>query len=377
MTIAKLIYDVPRKNADLMYAAEFDAPDAILFLEKNGKRYLVLSDLEVDRGKIQAKVDEVLSLTDLTKKANDRHGKTSIAYVIDALCRSLRVKKLCCHPDTSFEIVDVLRDLDYEVMPGSRPFYQDRLVKTIRERNYIRESQHMVFRAIGLVRNILRDSIVRRKRLVYQDSPLTSERVHQMINVFLAENGFDNEDAIVAGGAHSVDPHNVGSGALRANESIIIDIFPCSKKTGYYGDATRTFCKGRASDKLHHMYQTVKTAQLKALKTIRNGTRSTDIHQTILDDFTEAGYSTTVKNGRNVGFFHSTGHGLGLDIHEPPRIALNDSVLKKHMVVSVEPGLYYPDIGGVRIEDLVIVEEKNAQVLGSAGMYWEKDLVIE
>jgi Xaa-Pro aminopeptidase len=111
------------------------------------------------------------------------------------------------------------------------------------------------------------------------------------------------------------------------------------------------------------MYQAVLAGQKLGLKTARSGVKTTVIHQAIQSLFEGRGFKTGRIEGRMQGFFHGTGHGIGLDIHEPPRIALNNLVLEKGMVVTIEPGLYYYPVGGVRIEDTVLITDKGIKNL--------------
>ncbi|HXF09558.1 MAG TPA: Xaa-Pro peptidase family protein, partial [Desulfuromonadaceae bacterium] len=161
---------------------------------------------------------------------------------------------------------------------------------------------------------------------------------------------------IVAGGKQACDPHEGGYGPLRANELIILDIFPRSQKTGYFGDITRTVVRGRAGEAQRKLYATVWQGQKIAFNKMRAGTPTSDIHNAVHDYFVRQGYKTGRRNGRMEGFFHGTGHGLGLEIHEAPRVgSTSTGKLKAGQVVTVEPGLYYPEIGGVRLEDVALV----------------------
>ena len=150
-----------------------------------------------------------------------------------------------------------------------------------------------------------------------------------------------------------------------------MDIFPRSEKTLYYADFTRTVVRGKASPRLKKMYAAVKEGQEIAFKMIRHGMTSKKVHETIRARFTQLGFKTGVRDGRMQGFFHSTGHGLGLDIHEPPRIGPGDDILKVGQVVTVEPGLYYKGVGGVRLEDVVVVTKTGCRNLTKFSRFLE------
>jgi Xaa-Pro aminopeptidase len=237
-------------------------------------------------------------------------------------------------------------------------------VKTADEVRLIEASQRAVFDAMRLAEHALRASRIKRGKLFLRGQVLTSERLRTMINVHLLEKDFIASDTIVACGQRSIDPHDQGSGPLKPHASIIVDIFPRSMKTLYYGDATRTFCKGRAPEGLGKLYATVKKGQELALRMIKAGVNGHGVHKSILALFEKQGYITGEKGGRMQGFFHSTGHGIGIELHEnPTRIGPVDYTLKAGNVVSVEPGLYYKGIGGVRIEDLAHVTKRGCTVL--------------
>lgn len=196
----------------------------------------------------------------------------------------------------------------------------------------------------------------RDRRLMYHGAPLTSEKLRSIIDCAILQAGGLAAHTIVAGGKQGCDPHEAGHGQLFANELIILDIFPRSQKTGYFGDITRTVVRGRASEAARKLYDTVLRGQLLAFKKIGPGVPTSGIHHTVQKFFEQEGYKTRRHQGRMEGFFHGTGHGLGLEIHEAPRVgSTSTGVLKAGHVVTVEPGLYYPRIGGVRIEDVALV----------------------
>ena len=373
MAQAKFIYDFPERNADLFYAARFPCHDAIIYFESRGKKFLVMSDLEIDRAKREAEVDKILSLPVYTKRAEKKNKKFTIIDVFHEIFSEQKIKNLTVPANTSFNLVDGLRRRGYKIEAGPAPFYPERFVKTPKERETIEKTQRLVFQAIGLAEKVLSAARIRGNRLFYRGRPLTSEWLRRMINVFLLEHDHIGADTIVAGGMDAIDPHEIGSGPLRPHQSIIVDVFPKSMKTMYYADATRTFCKGRAPDALKKLYATVKEAQEMAISKVRAGVNGKTIHESILKFFAEKGYKTGEANGRKQGFIHGTGHSIGLEVHEEPaRIAARDFTLKKGYIMSVEPGLYYADIGGVRIEDLVYITKGGCRILG----HYPKNLEI-
>ena len=201
----------------------------------------------------------------------------------------------------------------------------------------------------------------RGKRLVWSGKTLTSEMLRAEIDSAILRAGGVPTGTIAAGGEQACDPHERGHGPLYANSLIILDVFPRDAKTGYFGDMTRTVLRGRASESQRKLWETVRAGQALALKKIKAGVDGMSIHKAIQEFFTSRGFPTEVRKGRRVGFFHGTGHGLGLEIHEHPR--LQKVVLKDRQVLTVEPGLYYPGVGGVRLEDVVVVTKTGGRIL--------------
>ena len=201
---------------------------------------------------------------------------------------------------------------------------------------------------------------------------LTSERLKFAIETACLEAGGVSLDTIAAGGDQGCDPHHRGTGPLRPNELIIVDVFPRAQKSGYHGDMTRTFLRGRASEAQRALVDAVRTAQKAALSKIRDGANGRDVHRACTTVFAERGYETKATPKGSVGFFHGTGHGLGLDVHELPRMSgAVDYTLKAGAVVTVEPGLYYPGLGACRIEDVVQVTTGRPRALSSYSYDWE------
>ncbi|MFN7181802.1 MAG: M24 family metallopeptidase, partial [Planctomycetota bacterium] len=241
----------------------------------------------------------------------------------------------------------------------------NRMKKTSREVEYIRKILKITARAFDIVKKFLRDSRIKGKFLYYRGVKLTSEFIRKELNQYFAANDAFSTSIIIACGKQGCEPHNIGTGPVYPHQTIIVDIYPRSLKTRYWGDMTRTFVKGDVSDSIEKLYRTVENAQSMAISRIKNKVNGAQIHNAIVKYFDENGYKTGLINGKLQGFLHGTGHGLGLDIHEPPRIAPVEVTLETGNVVTVEPGLYYYDIGAVRIEDVILVKEDGAELLSS------------
>ncbi len=352
-----LLIAASETDSNLYYATRFLAPDPFIFLRIKGEKILLMSDLEVDRARATATVDTVLSYTEyearLKRRGTTRHTAVD---VVDLVLKERGVTKLLVPENFGFEHARRLQAKGYELSTKREPFFEERAIKTKEEVAAIEVAQRAVEAAVQRVIELLRAASVRNGLIVHAGERVTSERIKQLINVALMEQECVSQHTIVAGGLQACDPHNEGSGPLRAGEPIVMDIFPRHATTRYFADMSRTVLKGKASPEKKRLYDAVLAAQEEAVDSVRDGADGQKIHTRVLERFERAGYKTGLINGRMQGFFHGTGHGVGIDIHEAPRIGKTGSLLKTGHVVTVEPGLYYPDIGAVRIEDMVLVE---------------------
>jgi Xaa-Pro aminopeptidase len=353
---ATLMIAASESDSNLYYATRFIAPDPFIFLDVEGQRLLLMSDLEVDRARTQATVNRVLSYSEMERRAREQGiAAPGTVDVLNLVLQEFGVKQLLVPANFPFGHAVRLQALGYQLETKKEPFYERRAIKTEEEIRCIEEAQRATEAAVAAAHEALRKADIRGDTLWLDGAPLTSERIKKLINVALMERDCVAQHTIVAGGDQACDPHDEGSGPLPAGRSIIFDVFPRSSATRYFADMSRTVVRGTPSPELTRLYQTVRDAQEEAITRIRAGADGTKIHQGICDRFDAAGYRTGLVNGRMQGYFHGTGHGVGLDIHEHPRISRHGSILQEGEVVTVEPGLYYPGLGAVRIEDMVLV----------------------
>ncbi len=372
-----LVIAAPEHDATAYHLSGFLAPDPVIYLRvggESGKGYLVVSSMEYGRAKRDARADEVLSFDELDVMNLARELKSGGRALAAATVRLLERLGAANSPVTvppSLGVVyaDELRARGLTVTPDAGFFAGLRRQKTEEEISSVERTQRAVEEACAYAVGILKQSEVAKDgTLVHEGETLTSERLRSEIDIELLRRGCTAEGTITAGGAQAADPHERGHGPLMAGESIILDIFPADKASHYYADMTRTFVKGEPGEELQRMYDAVLESQEAALAMVRPGVNGRDIHTKVSNVLHEAGYETLLhdqKPGEPLqrGFIHGTGHGVGLEIHEAPRVSTADEELVPGDVVTIEPGLYYPEIGGVRIEDLVVVTEDGCRNL--------------
>ncbi|MCC7263108.1 MAG: aminopeptidase P family protein [Candidatus Latescibacteria bacterium] len=362
---ALLLVGDSERSADLYYATRFRAPGSFIFLWTSRAKIAVMSDLELDRAKAQAQVDQVLSHSAFVEGLRHQGQEHPAPHqVLLAVLGELGLRRLLVPAEFPFSLADQLRQAGVELQAGPTPLFPQRQFKTPEELQAIRRSLHAAEQGMEAAIAVLRQARIGADQVLYsEDLVLTAQRLRQVIHHRLLDEDCSAQRTIVACGEQGCDPHQEGSGPLRAGQTLILDIFPQSLVSGYFGDITRTVVKGLAPEPVRRLYETVHQGQQLALAQICAGAEGGQIHQAVQDYFTAEGYITGEKEGHLQGFFHSTGHGLGLDIHESPRIGPRAPALQAGQVVTVEPGLYYRGRGGVRLEDVVLVKEDGCELL--------------
>ncbi len=370
-----LFYANPEQSADLLWLGKFAAPDPFLAVRIDGRKIAALSPLEFARGKRESAFDEVLALETLEAEALARFGSEGhpVARLVRLLAERHGAKSFAVSDDFPAGIAFDLVKHGVEILPGPATLVPERLIKTREEAERVREGNACSAAGLRAAERVLREADIGRGGVLrWNGRTLTSEVLRAEVNKACIDAGGTAVGTIVAGGDQGVDCHERGHGPLRADEFIIVDVFPRINATGYHGDMTRTFLKGKATPAQRRQYAAVREAQKLAIEAVRDGVHGTEVHAVPAGYFKSLGYETGRDAKGYFGFYHGTGHGLGLEIHEPLRMrAANAHAIRAGMVVTVEPGLYYPGQGGVRIEDVVWVTKDGCEMLSKFHYKWE------
>lgn len=370
-----LIIDSTERSSDLFYLTNFHAHDPIVFLRSNGKRYLLMNELEYGRAKKESSVDEILSYTEFSKRAQQAKGEDNnhvlFLDVLDQLLKEFSLNNFAVPASFPVWYADKLRALKYNLEVKKEPLLPQRVRKSAEEIEKIFNAQSANEQGMQRIIDILQESSVDQGKINWQNKTLSSEILKAEYAKFMLDLGYQVSATIISSAEQTVDPHDNGSGPIFANSPIIIDLFPQHQQNRYWGDMTRTVVKGKASEEIAKIWHVVKDAQSMAMDNMLSGVRSDVVHGKVEKFFEDKGYASGFKDGKYQGFIHGTGHGIGLDIHELPRFSRFGEEFQVGHVVTVEPGLYYPGIGGVRIEDIVVIEKEGPRNLNNFAKFLE------
>ncbi|WP_435349030.1 M24 family metallopeptidase [Haloarchaeobius sp. HRN-SO-5] len=356
-------------SSDLYYLSGFGAPDPFFGVYTPEQTGLLVSSLEYGRAKKESRADVVKRHSDYDAREKMEEYGEELAHqkLLAEFLADLGVDSLAVNGQFPLSTADGLREEGLEVTPDRDGIVRDiRAVKTDEEVDHVRTAQRANEAAMARAEELVAEATVDDDGVLRRPDgeALTSEFVKQEIEITLIRHDCSLDETIVACGADAADPHDRGSGPLRANEFVIVDIFPRDKASKYHSDMTRTFLKGDASETQLEWYEVTDEARRAALDAVEPGVTGADVNQAVVDVYQEAGYPTVFTDpDTETGFIHSTGHGVGLDVHESPSVSLNGEELEPGHVITIEPGLYDPDVGGVRIEDIVVVTEEGYENL--------------
>jgi Xaa-Pro aminopeptidase len=367
---AVLIYGDSFRSADMRQAVPLGVPDPFLYAEENGSRYVFSNSMEAARlrelGLFDVHVHEEFGSDELIESGIDR--RELAAQLALRAVGSLNLKRATVPENFPVWLADRLRAEGVELDVDQDLFDDRRRTKTAAQLEGMRRAQKAAEAAMDACRELLRRSEISGDRLLLDGEQLTVERVKADMNVVFAAHDTTADEYIVAPGAQGAVGHDMGSGPIPPNTPLIVDIFPRDNASAVFTDMTRTFVVGEVPDDIRRWHGLVKEALDRSVEAIRAGVDGRAVFDVVCDIFEEAGEPTirTKTPGKPLadGFFHGLGHGVGLEVHEPPSMGL---ISKKSLVtgdvVTVEPGLYRSGYGGVRLEDIVLVTEDGAEVV--------------
>ena len=338
-------------DANVRYLTRFRTSDPVVYMQKSGERgMIVVPQMEHERA-VRESTAAVVTRADAGYleyiKAGESRWRATAHMIADLAGGPVLVP-------ATFPLA-LARELE-----SFHPVFVDaantvegmRAVKTPEEIERIRSVQRVTEAALDRGLSLIRASIPRGGLLRRDGAPLTAEAVRTEMHTFLLAHGCRGVDTIVSCGLDTALPHNAGAGPLREDEPIVIDIYPQHEQTGYYADMTRTVVKGEPSPEIREMYEAVRDAKTLGISMIRAGATGADLYQAVVEFFCDRGYESDTR-----GFIHSLGHGVGLEVHEEPSLGPQGRALVAGNVITIEPGLYYPGTGGVRLEDMGAVTE--------------------
>ena len=374
-----LFYADGYKFPDVYHLTRFLSPDPIIALEDANEIVVVANALEEGRVRKQSRATSVFNIDAFGGKelaATGMPREELDANVIARFLASRNTKRVVVPASFPLGMAERLRALGID-LAVAHELGERRRAKREDEIAALEQTQRATEDAWARGVEALRRASVRADRTLELDGEVfTAERLRAIVEGRLLELGCVSEGAVIAPGPQAADPHMIGTGPLHANEPIVMDIFPQHKTTRYFADMTRTVSKGEPADEILKMWDVVKRAQDEGIRALRPGVTGRQVHELVEDVIWAAGYDTLRRGQQRVapkdgdlprGFIHGTGHGVGLDIHEAPVVGrAGTKPLAAGDVVTVEPGVYDPAIGGVRLEDMLVVTERGSRNLTRA-----------
>ena len=363
-----LIYGDTIRSPELRHEVPVSIPDPFLYAEKGDRRVAILHSLEIPRVREDAPELEIvpleqLGIDELLAQGNP-YWQNELEIALRA-CRELGLERPAVPPGFPVAHADYLRANGVDVVVDRDVFDNRRRSKNEAEIAGIRRAQRACEAALDAARELLRKAQVNGAGLEVEGEPLTCERIKRVIEEVFADHEVEGSDMIVAHGPQTAVGHN--SGQIAPNEPIVFDLFPRDKATGCYSDMTRTYVVGEPSDEMREWYTLVKRALETSTADVKPGVNGRALFELVCDQFQAAGYKTQLnKDPGEVledGFFHSLGHGVGLEVHELPSMGRTGQDLVPGDVITIEPGLYRSGYGGLRLEDIVLVTQDGYEVL--------------
>ena len=380
---ALVMAGIPNLNGALYHKIRFSVGDPVVYIElpdETGgrKSVLILRDIEMGRARRHARADRVACPADFAPRgglSGDR--ETATAEAAAECLKRAGVARVVGDRTLPLIFAEMIRRAGIGVDCDPELGVAQRRGKDEQELAWLRAAQKVTEGAMEMACRLIASCRADAEGvLIHDGGPLTSERVRAAVDHWLLDRGYSNPPSIVAGGPDGGDCHNLGYGELKTGQPVIIDIFPRNRETLYNGDCTRTVVHGDASDELLEMHAAVCRAKAAAIAVTGAGVTAEQVHLAASQVIIQSGYAMGLPQPNAPDSYcamtHGTGHGAGLDVHEPPLLDLKGPELVVGDVITVEPGLYRVDLGGVRVEDMIVVTEDGHENFNSLpeGLGW-------
>jgi Xaa-Pro aminopeptidase len=364
-----LIYADTTRSSELRHEIPVAIGDSFLYGERDGVRHILIHPMEAARMghlDIEAHAIEDYGADELRDRGTPRRE-----MLLELPLRAVRawgIERATVPWSFPLALADYLREHGIELVSDDEFFVERRRRKNEFELAGIRRAQKAADAAMAAVRDLLRRAEPQNGRVVLDGEPLSVERLKQVIEPVFTRHECWTDDMIVSHGAQTAIGHHTGEGEIAPGEPIVLDLAPRDRESGCFADMTRTFVVGEPPDELVEWHRLCLRALEEALAAIRPGVQDADVNRGTAELFRAHGQPTMLDKQPGVpledGFYHSLGHGVGLDVHEPPTLGLIPThTLVAGEVLAVEPGLYRQGFGGVRLEDLVLVTEDGCENL--------------
>lgn len=359
-----LLFGESYHHPNIFYRTRFLAPDPVVVVDKGGDDVTMwVSVLEEGRARKESSAN-VRCTTELNlgeRMRNLANEGDAWAVLLEAVCQEHGLSNVDVDTDFPALYADHLRNSDVAVRARSDLYLRQRRIKTPQEIEWITQTENAGMEGLQRAIDIIKAADIKDGILYRDGKPLSGEDLILAVESRILEFGCTTTDSICCGGPESADPHRSSSEVLRVGLPIVLDIFPFHKSTRYWGDMTRTVVRGTPPPEVQRMWDATLEAQAAGCAEVKPGANARDVHTACCEVYKRYGYGSATKGYKEIEsrarFIHGTGHGLGLEIHEFPRASESDITLEVGDVITVEPGLYDPELGGVRIEDLLVVTE--------------------
>ena len=380
----RLIYASTAICPDLRYETGFDAHDPFLWFQTDTINAMVVSQLEYGRALKQRRPEvqvidsgRIREFFRLAPESEQERQRDAFIRLMEAVGQGTGVREWTVPAGFPYGCACKMQQLGL-ALKTAEPFSPGRAVKSPQEIEAIRQGERLAEIGLAAADAMLAEAAIGDDEMLYcHGEPLTAEMLRGAIDAAIAAHGGIASGTIAAPGPQGADPHQAGTGPIRANTPIVIDIFPRDQRSGYCGDLTRTRVKGMAPAHVQRAYEAVLECQRRALAALRPGAMGKELQEQTVQFFRAQGFpeGRDEATGLYHGFFHGLGHAVGLEVHDlgPALNTRGTTPLAVGHVVTVEPGLYYPEWGGIRIEDTVAITADGIDNLAVAS----KHLVIE